>query len=140
MEVSTCVVPGKKMNIVVYVATLTSRVKGFHAYKIQFDIGTKPHCELNPDSSLCKKAIIVKTKEGDTVGHVPDLLAHALAPEISGGNIVSIEAIVSGEPRSAPEGTWMIGGGIETPCKYLIYADKKLKIKLEQCLEKHQCN
>ena len=109
------------MYIVVYVATLTSRVKGFHAYKKQFDIGTKPHCELNPDSSLCKKAIIVKTKEGDTVGHVPDLLAHALAPEISGGNI---------------EGTWVIGGGIETPCKYLVYADKKLKSKIRTMLRK----
>ena len=85
-----------------------------------------------------QKAIIVKTKEGDIVSHVPDLLAHVLAPEINGGNIVSIELIVIGEPRSAPEGTWVIGGEIETPCKYLIDADKKLK--LEQCLEKHRCN
>ena len=100
-----------------FTSTLTSRVKGFHVYKKQVDIGTKLHCELEPENSLCKKAIIVKTKEGDTVGHVPDLLAHALAPEISGGNIVSIEAIVTGEPRSAPEDTWVIGGGIETPCK-----------------------
>ena len=123
------------MYIVVCVATLTSRVKGFHAYKKQVDIGTKLHCELEPENSLCKKAIIVKTKEGDTVGHVPDLLAHGLAPEISGGNIVSIEAIVTGEPRSAPEGTWVIGG-IETSCKYLIYADKKLKSKIRTMLRK----
>ena len=140
MEVSSCVVQGKKMYIVVCVATLTSRVKGFHAYKKQVDIGTKLHCELEPENSLCKKAIIVKTKEGDTVGHVPDLLAHALAPEISGGNIVSIEAIVTGEPSSAPEGTWVMGGAIETPCKYLIYTDKKLKSKIKKCLEMHQCN
>ena len=86
MEASSCVVQGKKMYIVVCVVTLTSRVKGFHAYKKQVDIGTKLHCELEPENSLCKKAIIVKTKEGDTVGHVPDLLVHALAPEISGGN------------------------------------------------------
>ena len=78
------------MYIVVCVATLTSRVKGFHAYKKQVDIGTKLHCELEPENSLCKKAIIVKTKEGDTVGHVPDLLAHALAPEISSGRKHSI--------------------------------------------------
>ena len=82
MEVSSCVVQGKKMYIVVCVATLTSRVKGFHAYKKQVDIGTKLHCELEPENSLCKKAIIIKTKEGDTVGHVPDLLVHALSPEI----------------------------------------------------------
>ena len=51
------VVQGKKMYIVVCVATLTSRVKGFHAYKKQVDIGTKLHCELEPENSLCKKAI-----------------------------------------------------------------------------------
>ena len=124
------------MYIAVCVATLTSRAKGFYAYKRQVDIGTKLHCELEPENPLCKKAIIVKTKEGDRVGHVPDLLAQALAPEISGGNIVSIEAIATGEPRSAPEGTWVIGGGIETPCKYLIYADKKIKSKIRTMLRK----
>ena len=136
MEVSSCVVQGKKMYILVCVATLASRVKGVHAYKKQVDIGTKLHCKLEPENSLCKKAIIAKTKEGETVGHVPDLLAHALAPEISGGNIVCIEAIVTGEPRSAPEGTSVIGGGIETSCKYLIYADKKLKSKIRTMLRK----
>ena len=115
---------------------ITSRVKGCHAYKKQVDIGTKLHCELEPENSLCKKAIIVKTKEGDTVGHVLDLLAHALVPEISGGNIVSIEAIVTSKPRSAPEDMWIIGGRIETSCKYLIYADKKLKSKLGTMLTK----
>ena len=64
------------------------------------------------------------------------LLAHALAPEISSGNIVSIEAIVTGEPRSAPESTWVIGGGTEAPCKYLIYADKTLKSKIRTILRK----
>ena len=109
MEVSSCVLQRKNMYVVVCIATLTTRFKGFHAYKKQVDI---------------------------TVGHVPDLLAHALASEISGGNIVSTEAIVTGEPRRAPEGTWVIGGGIETPCKYLIYADKKLKSKIRTKLRK----
>ena len=87
MEISSYVVQGKKIYIIVCVAKLTSRVKGFHGYKKQVDIGAKLHCELEPENSLCKKAIIVKTK-GDRVGHVPDLLAHALAPEISGGNSI----------------------------------------------------
>ena len=104
--------------------------------KKQVDVGTKLHCELELENSLCKKAIIIKTKEGDTVGHVPDLLGHALAPEISGGNIASIEAIVTGKPRSAPKDTWVIGGGIETPWKYLIYAHKKLKSKIRTMLKK----
>ena len=41
MEVSSCVVQGKKMYIVVCVATLTSRVKGFHAYKKQVEMPCK---------------------------------------------------------------------------------------------------
>ena len=128
------------MYIVVCVATLTSSVKGFHAYKNKLILDQNYIASLNWKILSAKKAIIVKTKEGDTVGHVPDLLPHALAPEISGGNIVSIEAIVTGEPSSAPEGTWVMGGAIETPCKYLIYTDKKLKSKIKQCLEMHQCN
>ena len=64
MEVSSCVVQGKKMYIVVCVATLTSRVKGLHAYKKQVDTGTKLHWQLEPDF-LCKKAIIIKIKERD---------------------------------------------------------------------------
>ena len=55
MEASSCVVQGKKMYIVVCVVTLTSRVKGFHAYKKQVDIGTKLHCELEPEILSAKK-------------------------------------------------------------------------------------
>ena len=99
MEVSSCAVQGKKMYIVVFVATLTSRVKGFHTYKKQVDTETKLHCELEPENSLCKRVVIVTTKEGDTVGHVPDLLAHVLAPEICSGNIVSMSRRHVGDRR-----------------------------------------
>ena len=34
------------------------------------------------------------------------------------------------------KGTWVIEGGIEMPCKYLIYADKKLKSKIRTMLRK----
>ena len=46
-----------------------------------------------------------------------------------------IEAIVTGEARSAPEGAWVIGG-TEAPCKYLFDADKKLKSKIRTMLRK----
>ena len=64
------------------------------------------------------------------------ILDHVLAAEIISGNIVSIEAIITGKPRSAPEGTWVIGSGTEMPCKYLIYlyTDKKLKSKIRTML------
>ena len=37
---------------------------------------------------------------------------------------------VTGDPRSAPEGKWVIGGGIEIPCKYRLYGPKNLKKEL----------
>ena len=48
----------------------------------------------------------------------------------------SIEAIITGETRGAPESTWVIEGVTETPCKYLIYADTKLKRKIRAMLRK----
>ena len=30
-----------------------------------------------------------------------------------------------GPPRRAPEGTWVLGGGIEIPCQYKIIGPKK---------------
>ena len=122
------------MYIKVCVATLTSRVQDFMLTKNKLS-WNKTTLRAWTGKFSQQKAVIVKTK-GNTVGHVPDLLAHALAPEISGGNIVPIEAVVTGKPRSAPEGTWVIGGGIETSCKYLSYTDKKLKIKIRTMLRK----
>ena len=56
MEVSSCAcaVQGKKMYIVVCVASLTSRVQGFHVYKKQVDIGTKLHWAWTGKFSLQK--------------------------------------------------------------------------------------
>ena len=31
------------------------------------------------------------------------------------------EAGVTGSPRDAPEGKWVLGGGIEIPCTYKVY-------------------
>ena len=47
---------------------------------------------------------------------------------------MSVEAIVTGEPRNALEGVWVLGG-IETPCKYFIYGVKKNKCKIRNKLK-----
>ena len=49
-------------------------------------------------------AIIVKLDDSSNVGHVPDLLAHTLAPMLDGGVIAHMEGMVTGITRSAPEG------------------------------------
>ena len=54
--------------------------------------------------------------------------------KISCGYIVSVEAVAIDEPRNAPESTWVLGGGIGTPCKYNVYAEKTLKRKIRKIL------
>ena len=75
------------------------------------------------------------TQRGDTVGCIPEILAQVPVSEIRSGNKVSVEAIVTGEPRNALEGVWVLGGGVETPCKYFIYGVKKNKCKIRNKLK-----
>lgn len=45
-------------------------------------------------------------------------LARALAPIMRSGiiaSITSIDTVCTGEPRNAPEDTWVLGGGIDIP-------------------------
>jgi len=52
-----------------------------------------------------------------TVGHMPDRLAEVLyKPSIYNNVLVSCRG--TGQSRSAPEGVWVQGGGIEIPCAY----------------------
>ena len=41
--------------------------------------------------------------------------------------IETMDSEVTGDPRPAPEGKWVIGGGIEIPCKYRLYGPKSVK-------------
>ena len=46
------------------------------------------------------------------------LIARILAPMLDGGVITCMEGTVTGVARSAREGVWVPGGGIEIPCEY----------------------
>ena len=61
-----------------------------------------------------------------TVGHVPDTLAVVLYKPLLEKKI-KMTCRVSGQCRSAPEGVWVQGGGIEIPCFYQIDVKKGLK-------------
>ena len=41
----------------------------------------------------------------------------------------------SGNPRSAPEAKWVIGGGIEILCKYRLYGPKSVKKEVRAALK-----
>ena len=51
------------------------------------------------------------------------------------GTLISVEADVIGKSISAPEGTWVLGSGIEIPCRFYLHALKKDKRQIRQKLK-----
>ena len=80
----------------------------------------------------------MKLSDGSNVGHVPDPLARVLAPMLDGGEIERMEGTVTGVARSAPEGVWDPGGGIEFPCEYVLYGAKKDRESVRKTLQEVQ--
>ena len=85
---------------------------------IQERIKTRRCCAREPGNPHSPDAIVVKL--GDSSSHVPDQLARILAPMLDGGVITCMEGTVTGVTRSASEGVWVPGGGIEIPCEYVL--------------------
>ena len=58
------------------------------------------------------------------VGHLPEALAEKLFPLMKEWKLYKVTATITGEKRRLPEGTWVLGGGIEVPCTYYLYGPK----------------
>ena len=113
------------MLAIIRVRTVNSGIKQFHVYRRRIDIGTELHCELELQNQHSQNATVVKTIESDEIaGHVPGFLAQVLAPMMQSREIVSIDAVITGEPRNAPEGTWVPGGETQIPWICQIYGCK----------------
>ena len=70
-------------------------------------------------------AIKVKLDTDSVIGNVPDGLAAILAPLLESDRVTNVTEMITGPPRSAPEGVWAVGGGIELPCEYALHGAKK---------------
>ena len=46
-----------------------------------------------------------------------------------------MDSEVTGDPRPAPEGKWVIGGGMEIPCKYRLHGPKSVKKEVRTALK-----
>ena len=111
-------------------------MKGHPVFKSESRPGDAFICAREPGNPHSPDAIVVKL--GDSSGHVPDLLAHILAPMLDGGVITCMGGTVTGVARSARKGVWVPGGGIEIPCEYVLYGVKKDREKLDKCSETHR--
>ena len=78
-------------------------------------------CVLEPGNKHSRNATKVLPTKGETIGHVPETLAKIIAPEMTKETILSLEAEVTGSPRDALGGKWVLGGWIEIPCTYKEY-------------------
>ena len=115
-----------------------SRVKGHHVFKSESRPGDTFTCAREPGNPHSPDAIIVKLSDGSNVGHVPDPLSCVLAPTLDGGEIEHMEGTVTGVARSAPEGVWVPGGGIEFLCEYVLYGAKKDRESIRKTLREVQ--
>ena len=78
-----------------------SRVKGHHVFKSESRPGDAIICAREPGNPHSPDANL---DDSSNVGHVPDPLAHNLAPMLDGGVIAHMEGTMTGITRSAPEG------------------------------------
>ena len=116
-----------------------SRVKGHHVFRSKSRPGDSFTCAKEPSNPHSSDAIIVKLSDGSNIGHVSDPLARVLAPMLDGGELKRmVEGTFTGVARSAPEGVWVPGGGIEFPCEYVLYGAKKDRKIIRQTLRKVQ--
>ena len=118
---------------------LTSRIKEHHTYNHDYFVGEELICELKFTNNYSYNSIEVKSKnKGVTVDHVPEVLAAILFPLRKAWKVYEIQAKIAGKSRRAPEGTWVLGGGIKIPCQYTIIGPKIHKKDCRKELTKAQ--
>ena len=94
-------------------------------------------CSPEPHNrhSKGKNAIIVKKPDKNALlGHVPVALSQIICPMLKDGTIERMTGEIT--ERKASEGTWVLGGGIELPCSYFIYGNRKKKADVRGKLRK----
>ena len=71
-------------------------------------VGDHPFCTIEPDNKHSDNAIVVKSENDDIVGRVPETLAKKLFNFTKSQQIEIMDSEVTGDPRPAPEGNWLL--------------------------------
>ena len=124
------------------VAKISSCVKGHHVYQYNYTVGGDFSCAMEPSNIYSKNAIAVKEKNSNKiVWHIPEPLAKILYPLMKSCKVYEITCTITGQSKKAPEGTWVLGGGIELPCRYFLYGPKIRKREARKCIkDKYEIN
>ena len=103
------------------VGGVTSKIKGYHVYNYKYKVGETLIYEEKSTKKHRQNVIAAKKKDQQVIGHVPEALASKLFTLMQEWKIYKVSGTISVEERKAPEGTWVLGGGIEIPRKYFLY-------------------
>ena len=124
------------------VAKISSRVKGHHEYQYNYTVGEDFSSAMEASNIYSNNAIAVKEKNSNKiVGHIPEPLAKILYSLMKSRKIYEITCIITGQSKKVPEGTWVLGGGIELPCRYFLYGPKIRKREVRKCIkDKYEIN
>ena len=124
------------------VAKISSPVKGYHVYPYNYTVGEDFSCPMEPSNIYSKNAIAVKEKNSNKiVGHIPEPLAKILYPLMKSWKVYEITCTITGRSKKVPEGTWVLHGGIELPCRYFLYGPKIRKKEVRKCIkDKYEIN
>ena len=90
---------------------------------------------IEPDNKHSGSTIVVKSENDDIVHHVPETLAKKLFNFMKSQQKEIMGCEVTGDPRPNPEEKWVIGGGIEIPCKYRLYGPESVKKEVRGALK-----
>ena len=119
----------------VLLGSLTSRIKGDHAYKSGVKVGDHLFCTIEPDNKHSDNAILFKLGNNDIVGLVLETRVKRLFNFMKSQPIEIMDSEVTGDVKPAPEGKWVIGSGIEIPCKYKVYGSRIAKKEVRASLK-----
>ena len=124
------------------VAKISSRVKGHRLCQYNYTVGEDFSCAMEPSNVYSKNAIAVKEKNSNKiVGHIPEPLAKILYPLMKSWKVYEITCTITGQSKKAPEGTWVLGWGIELQCRYFLYGPKIRKREVRKCIkDKYEIN
>ena len=117
-------------------------VKDHHLYQYNYTVGEDFSCAMEPSNICSKNSIAVKGKNSnEIVGHIPEPLAKILYPLMKSWKVYEITCTITGQSKKAPEGTWVLGGGIKLPCRYFLYGSKIRKREVRKCIkDKYEIN
>ena len=91
----------------VLLGSITSMIKGDHAYRSGVKVGDRLFCTIEPDNKHSDNATVVKSGNDDIIAHVPETLIKKLFNFTKSQQIEIMDSEVTGNPRPAPEGKWV---------------------------------